>query len=441
MSRPISYLEDLYRLRNEARCYSCCQVAGVYSVDLTRELLWSALRKLVLRYSQLSLQVFANGGRWEIGPLDGYTMDDVLEVRDDCDLLDLIRELNNRYFSLNVQSPLWRLVLVGKNRLIFYYEHLLLDGTSGKNFHILLRDALAETLAEKDVVDAAAPLFDRSHDVLPATNPEQMAFVDYQPSMAFSACMVFNEFAPRWLKRLLQPLSKLPLVMDLFERTDLACEPGVSNDVFELVQLSQEQVARLVSLARSHGVKFTALLTMLMHVSLLPVVGDKYTDTSIPVDLRRYMFAKPGPPELGLFMAEVNVKLCPAADYGVVADECNWPLAVAVQDQLSQYLPTCMKPIGMLKHFSPRDYLESRLNSPRTTTMEISNLGTVSSTSPVKLLRLTFAQPLGLTGPYFGINVIGAETGVDIVLVTSPEMASELAQAKATLLRLLEKII
>ncbi|ESW98684.1 hypothetical protein KL918_001924 [Ogataea parapolymorpha] len=441
MSRPISYLEDLYRLRNEIGCYSCCQVAGVYSVDLSRELLWSALRKLVLRYSQLSLQLFANEGRQEIRPLDGYTMDEVLEVHDDCNMLDLISELNKRHFSLNVQSPLWGLVLVGKNRLVFYYEHLLLDGTSGKNFHMLLRDALAESLAQKDVVDAATPLFDRSRDILPATNPEQMAFINYRPSVAFAVRVVFDEFAPRWLKRLLQPFSKFPLVMDLFERTDLAREPGVANDVFELVQLSQDQVVQLVALARSHGVKLTAMLTMLMHVSLLPIVGNKYTDTSIPVDLRRFMFAKPGPPELGLFMAEVNVKLFPAAQYGLAADECNWPLAVAVQDQLSQGLSSSMKPIGLLKYFSPRDYLESKLKSPRTTTMEISNLGTVASTSPVKLLRLTFAQPLGLTGPYFGINVIGAENGIDIVLVTSPEMAAELAQTKAAFLRLLDKIL
>ncbi|KAG7886636.1 hypothetical protein KL938_000289 [Ogataea parapolymorpha] len=441
MSRPISYLEDLYRLRNEIGCYSCCQVAGVYSVDLSRELLWSALRKLVLRYSQLSLQLFANEGRQEIRPLDGYTMDEVLGVHDDCNMLDLISELNKRHFSLNVQSPLWGLVLVGKNRLVFYYEHLLLDGTSGKNFHMLLRDALAESLAEKDVVDAATPLFDRSRDILPATNPEQMAFINYRPSVAFAVHVVFDEFAPRWLKRLLQPFSKFPLVMDLFERTDLAREPGVANDVFELVQLSQDQVAQLVSLARSHGVKLTAMLTMLMHVSLLPIVGNKYTDTSIPVDLRRFMFAKPGPPELGLFMAEVNVKLFPAAEYGLAADECNWPLAVAVQDQLNQSLSSSMKPIGLLKYFSSRDYLESKLKSPRTTTMEISNLGTVASTSPVKLLRLTFAQPLGLTGPNFSINVIGAENGIDIVLVTSPEMAAELAQTKAAFLRLLDKIL
>ncbi|KAG7699108.1 hypothetical protein KL929_001619 [Ogataea haglerorum] len=441
MSRPISYLEDLYRLRNAAGCYSCCQVAGLYSVDLSRELLWRALRKLVLQYSQLSLQVFANEGHHEIRPLDCYTLDEVLEVRDDCGMLELISDINKRYFSLNVQSPLWRLILVGKNRLVFYYEHLLFDGTSGKNFHILLRDALAEALAEKDAVDAAAPLFDHSRDVLPATNPDQMAFVDYRPSVAFAARVVFHEFAPRWLKSLLQPFSKFPLIMDLFERRDLARQPGVANDVFELVQLSREQVTHLVALARDHGVKLTALLAMMMHVSLLPTVGNKYTDTSIPVNLRRYMFAKPGPPELGLFMAEVNVKLLPAAEYGVVADECNWSLAAAVQDQLNQGLSSSMKPIGLLKHISPRDYLESKLKSPRTTTMEISNLGTVASTSPVKLLRLTFAQPLGLTGPYFGVNVIGADTGVDIVLVTSSEMAPELAQAKAAFLRLLDKML
>ncbi|KAG7912619.1 hypothetical protein KL905_000290 [Ogataea polymorpha] len=441
MSRPISYLEDLYCLRNEIGCYSCCQVAGVYSVDLSRELLWSALRKLVLRYSQLSLQLFANEGRQEIRPLDGYTMDDVLEIHADCNMLDLISELNKRHFSLNVQSPLWRLVLVGKNRLVFCYEHLLFDGTSGKNFHILLRDALVETLVETDAVDTTLPLFDRSRDVLPATNPEEMAFINYRPSMAFSVRVVFEEFAPKWLKRLLQPFSKFPLVMDLFERTDLARQPRVANDVFELVQLSQEQVAQLVALARNHGVKLTAMLTMLMHVSLLPIVGNKYTEISIPVDLRRFMFAEPGPPELGLFMGGVNVKLFPAAEYGLVADECNWPLAAAVQDQLDQGLSSSMQAIGLLKYFSPRDYLESKLKSPRTTTIEVSNLGTVTSTSPVKLLRLTFAQPLGLTGPYFGMNIVGADKGIDIVLVTSPEMASELAQTKAAILRLLNKIL
>ncbi|ODV85750.1 hypothetical protein CANARDRAFT_140520 [[Candida] arabinofermentans NRRL YB-2248] len=446
ISRELTFVENFYRIRNEVKCYSNFQVCAEYSSTLSLELVCETLRQLVNKYSQFSQQVVLDEGEYRMKLIDGYTLGDVLEIVEDptLNMASYLMELNTRMFELGNNKPLWRVILLNKNKLIFYCEHILFDGTSGLNFHTKFKE-----IANSILTSQPTTLFRGMETVLLET-PYSLSLslkatdiIDYRPSWTVLLKTVIELKLPKkWSKFILSYINGQFAGQltegSTYQRPDLNKKEIKFDHLVRILNIPQEKVSQLLAIARSHSVKFTALLYIILHLSLVDILEVSDTKTSIPVNIRSQIdmqkATKLSPaydPTFGLYMSGITIhapSLKLLRDSLGKSKKINWEFARQIQSEIESLVPDSRMLIGLISYVDAEQFVKSSVVEPRSQTLEISNLGSIKNPNnedQIKIVDLLFNQPIGVSG-YFECNVAGTDIGgVNLVLSGLAQLSDE----------------
>ncbi|KAK7429377.1 Alcohol acetyltransferase [Neonectria magnoliae] len=295
--------------------------------------------------------------------------------------------------------------------VVFAFHHSLMDGTSAKRFQEQFVAALNDVSSDSDpspVLQFPDPpvLPEAQEDVIPYTN-----------STLFMGRLVWNEYAPAFLKAAKPAIwSGAPIDFAL---------PHCAR--VRAVDISAAAVASMVAQSRSHSASVTSLIQALCLASMarrIPAEDAPAFTASTPFNMRPYMSATANPAVRDSFRvcisetaheypaAAVDALRRPDADL----DALIWHHAKQVKDELRTRAGTLPAddPINLLRFISDWSSHWSKKNGqPRDGSWEISSLGAMRNDSPGRhrISRVLFTNSIMVTGQPFSVSVASAPSG------------------------------
>lgn len=336
--------------------------------------------------------------------------------------------------------PPWKLLVVqdctedwGQLRLdmIFVTHHALADGKSTMVFHTELLRQL-----NYDPNDSGSgPPAGLKHHVLgfdnpPVLAPPQQELVMSRIGWIFFFKTLWQEFAPSWLK----PTPPA----EPWTGKAITLEPHKLN--LRLISIDQEVVPKLVAACRSHGATLTAIIHVLVLVSVasrVPAGAAAAFSAETPIGLVPWAKLPPGSnlEDLTRILSVLNTSLNKVWDAGSVADlrrglseqdqglegGLMWDLAATWRAEMKKKLTSLPNDdiSGLMGYVTDwQKWWEGKIGKRRGATWEVSNIGLISprsvgyhSLGAWDIRRSFFTQPAFLAGPGFAVNVTGVERG------------------------------
>lgn len=434
--RSLSVLEKYYFERNINSVYSVFFVAGVYS-QVDPALLSHALRAVLLKYAALSLNAFGDSSKTALlRTLDRIEFDTVVEYTEIGELVNAEIKLNESVtkeilklkLDLNVQAPLWRILVINKETVVFITDHLLVDGTSGVNFHLELLKEMNKLKGLK-ISTKLDLLFDSAVDT-PEIEFSSQNDDMYNPGLLFAVNIVFWEFAPNFVKNvgnyIYSKISGKGLTGEFFKS-----ERKLKLKDFEVstfyVKIKPDYLKIMLLECKSHKVQLTSLLMYIASLSVSEHSQGKDLTMSFPASTRNVFDLDPEVAKFGVFVKSGSFVI--AAPSGKTP---NWEVISSIQDEITKCIKsdTGLKEIGMLKYVDPKEYVMGSVGNSLRTTVEISNLGLMKSeligseaqagetSETVKLVDLYFNQCIGFSGGLANFNVASTTLGGMNIAVT-----------------------
>jgi hypothetical protein len=357
--------EQYYLYRNKLEVYSCFIVGAKVKKPFAKDVLLKHVSDLIERRKLLKVN-FMDGKRVEVN-VDINTVVEFIE-ENECDIIELIDKLHNTVFKTDVSNVLWKLVVHGQ-WILLLCEHTLYDGTTAK---FILDDLLSLI----------------SHEEIP---PDKALEADelVTPSYWYIIKSVFAQ---------------------LFKRSNPWMIGEKNTTTFhtlkKLIQLNVEEFSKLKIILKREKISLTALLAYYNLRAL-----DKSPITmSVPVNLRKFL-----PEEYqrsyGLCVSEVSMTL--------TTNNMDWNYARWIGSRMSQSAQKeSAQLVGLLSYIDYRELLQKKLQSPRSTVLEISNLGRGNSNSVDEFI---FSQPNSHTGPLICNDVVSSDSTINILVSAAPE--------------------
>lgn len=428
--RDLSYVEEFFFWRTHLGHYTNYRILGEYDVEsVTANSLSYALSTMLNKFSALTMNLKPVTIESPTG--FGYHLVDKVFLSDVVDFIELSEETCNPEFILNNftherfyygnNKPLWKLKVFNYKYILFYCDHLLYDGTSGKNFHIELSKSLLDfqTVRSEESCDLNSVVFDKStidfgkYQVI----PDPTKVINYTPPVLTTIYELIMALAPKPIRRFLYYwTSGNPYVkqMSLNNLSYKECKlfPDETSTV-KIIHLESAKVKSLIKIARDHDVKLSSLLIILANLSFSQFIKNEGQDSkySIPVDIRFKVDDKKGG-ELcpnfsklfGLYVGCVVIempeisKLCPDG-------KLDWDIVKYVNDQIHDNREASAYVVSLLRFVNRKKFLQEKVEEKDLATFELSNLGVVDNNKT--LSQLWFDQPPEL----FSCNVISTKTG------------------------------
>ncbi|GME78432.1 unnamed protein product [Ambrosiozyma monospora] len=282
-SRDLCFVEEYYLQRSKQYLKPNFQVLATYSIDLTPELIFNALSKLLLANLQWSLQVHPkepSKQEHKFMLIPEYNLNDVLEFTESAvtPLEELLVSLINKRYELSCNKPLWSLIVYDSRTLIFVADHLLGDGTSFANFHM----EFLKFLNDKDSSNPLEYIGSESTIFLETLStsdisPKPSEIIDYTPCWYFLIYVILKLIFP--VTNTLYTRLGIANEFQDFSGEKLVVHKSNHSErldfYLKVISLSNEQVGSLVKITRKHKVKLTSLLTHLCQLSLYPITENK----------------------------------------------------------------------------------------------------------------------------------------------------------------------
>ncbi|GMG39642.1 unnamed protein product [Ambrosiozyma monospora] len=226
----------------------------------------------------------------------------------------------------------------------------------------------------------------------------------------------------------------------------------------KFVNINSVKLDNLLTIARSHNVKLTSLLTVINLLAISPITKEHTIDAGIPVNIRSVIdhesaqshcnsFSDKFGLYLGMIYIDLNSlqKLTDAKENDEDSQlELDWELVKFIQNILTKEASLSQKIFGLLNAVNVEQLIKSMLQGTRQHTFLISNLGTLSleessgvqksNDSPqnepghknAEILDMKFSQPLGQGGYIFACNLIGtSKGGVNLSLVCAKSLGDD----------------
>ncbi|GFP54314.1 hypothetical protein ACSS6W_002021 [Trichoderma asperelloides] len=334
-------------------------------------------------------------------------------------------EHDQKWQNLETRPP-WRITILrptsnneavlsqlgGQEDVFFAFHHSLMDGTSGRLFHELLLSALAAHQDQDKEIPTALSFPE------PASLPEPLeAAVNFTLSFRFIVGILWNHFAPSFLKPKKQPIwNAKPVDFALPFKTRI-----------KPIDISPETLSVLLDACRSHSVTLTALLHSLVLASLAKRLSSSPAESpaflsGTPINLRPYLTKKPDDKTSGSTTLRCLVSTCvhqfspktisalraPDADINALI----WENALQVKKELAAKLALTPRDdiTAMLKFVGDWDaFWRGKDGKPRTESWEISNIGVLKSAETAnnspKATRMFFSNGTMVAGPPIGVDV------------------------------------
>ncbi|GMG40677.1 unnamed protein product [Ambrosiozyma monospora] len=220
-SRPITQIDEFYVQRNHWYVYPNYQISATYSIELTPQIIFSAITLLLNKYPQWSLQCFPSKSahrKHEMRLLKEYNLGDVLMGNRSSENIcfeDLVTSMINKRFELGCDKPLWNLIVYDKKTLVLYGDHLVGDGTSFRNFHTeflkcLKEGTSGETVDGLSYTGLDSTIYRESQFATRDIYPAQNKIINYWVTTQYFAWCVLKYLIPPMfiLYNMLRPKNK-----------------------------------------------------------------------------------------------------------------------------------------------------------------------------------------------------------------------------------------
>ena len=432
--REISYAEQYFFWRTQLKYYSNYRILVEYNEELTTEKVYHALTRMIYKYSALTMDLMPSsasklGHRFVV--VDEVKLEDVVEFIQDDRLVSvetILEKYHTEGLSYGKNKPLWRLKVINGKYALFFCDHALYDGTSGKNFHIELSKEIAKgipkiisgsfTGLDSIVFEKSMVEFDSYQ--LP---PSPVDIIEYNRPYSSFLYVILIGLLPTELSNLIKrwfggnPYSSI-MTFDQVHYKSYRSDPNKASSP-RVINLDSYQLNSLIKTARLHNVKLTSLITVLAHISMGKFISSsgKDTVTSIPVNIRKSLnmekankLCRNFSPLFGLYVGVLFIglpsinKLCPDG-------EINWSLVSFVNKYIQENIPTAQLFLGALKFVDVKRLVIEDHKAEKKNTFELSNLGSIGAENK-NIVGAWFDQPASL----FSANMISCGSGASIVL-------------------------
>ncbi|KAH9855305.1 alcohol acetyltransferase [Lenzites betulinus] len=431
--RPAGIVEEYCYVENHLGLDTCVVVAARYEGGsgrrLDKDTLFTAVQIVVNTHVVLASRL--------VPPTHGSdSRPPFWVVLPSIDLNDIVRFLDNdshgpasiieaefkHPFDLNADLPLWRLLVLPDNTVIYAFDHTMGDGQSGLAFHVDLQAALqrlgsplpphdGKIVPDHSDSTLTPPLEDLLHLPAPVTRVLWEVFQALNP-------FARTKQASTWTG---SPVLK---------------QPTLSVRV-RIMHLSPQETARLTQRCRANRATITgALYTISAHVLSRLLnrgcegEGQLFKDivVAVAVSLRRYTGSPPSAisNQASSYGGVHSLPTLPPSTTSVYPPLAAfpWTHAARFSETLKEELPKTPAFIGVFRLLIGRNYesfFRGQLGKKREGTMEISNLGRVppmapsasneARTSTWAIRETVFVQVDGTVGPALKINVTGTPDG------------------------------
>ena len=423
LSRAVSVSENFTRCRTANRFYTNFQVIAQYSKPISEDLLYKALRKTLLDYVILACNIYKGDLNCFFKPLPRVLYRDVVSIDLECKVdADFFEFVNKVEFEIYCDKPLFHIWLLADNKVCAAFEHTIMDGVAGAQFHEVLTENLAfveekpERWQHEYEGQTTSVLFDYEVDgpkikyLLPPPPDSFMEHytVDYSDNDPNHFAKRIPEGTTKWGGR--------------FEaQRDY-------KTVYNILNFDPQQVKRILAKCKEHEVTLTSYLTIVHALTTYPVIGDSaYCVYKIALDLRRFMnpltggdaAAKrmmQGYPEHRMFATKSSMgvpqNLPPVREF-------SWEAVQEVNTNLLKSV-TNNKVMNLTQHFSENgslvddnlDYFRSFLGKPRPDGTKVSNLGLIKARhGDWEIIDMIFAQDMAIIAAEFQFNLVSTPKG------------------------------
>lgn len=432
-SREISLPEKFFFWRTKLGCYSNYRVMTQHSIELSPALVYHAVSLLCYKYSVFVTDVFPmenTESGYGLGLVDEVRFGDVVEfVKDESftptKILDKYEHVK---FKFSDNKPLWKLIIINKKYALFFCDHVLFDGTSGKNFHIEFANIISQgipPIAPQFFQGMMSPVFQK-FEIDPeeyAVTPTPEDLIKYEGPLMSTAYKLVLALAPKpiadWIKYFSDgnKYAKI-LSYDTMSYKSCALIPEKASSS-RIIHLEECKVNSLLKLTRQNDVKLTSLLIMIAHISMGQFIGDSGKDSriTVPVNIRflidkqkAYNMCNNFTDLFGPYVGCVNIDL-PSVKKICSDNKVNWETVQYINNTIHEGLPTSAHDWGLLNFTSIKNYVDEKYNGYDKATFEISNLGMIPRNVP-SIEHAWFDQACEI----FSINAISTKKGANLVL-------------------------
>jgi hypothetical protein len=311
LQREAGMSEQAVIARTHNGFYNNFAVIGRYSSSISPFMVYLVLRKMVLKFSFLTANYDKDSNM--IFPVTKLLFSDVFESRSAKDDLyeELLNEIETYRFPHNEDKPLFKVLLINRTTVAAVFDHAVLDGVSGMNFHKVFLSSL-NSLTDHELENQDFDL--ESNDLSIFDLSEQINELD---SFPLSTEKHLN-YVPDFLFRLKRNLkSYLPQALGCFINDhrysdhpsssggDISYRqwPSVKGKkdfgtIIRSFNISPDIVRNALGLCRSKGVTLTPFLEIIMCQTLckLGIITESdleneryFIKTMHPSDLRRFL--------------------------------------------------------------------------------------------------------------------------------------------------------
>lgn len=424
-------LEKFHIIRSHLRADTGVIVAARYHgpVTLDKHTLYPALASILERHRAMSTQVLAAETKQpSYVSLKTVDLSQVVYFRDtEGKELHEIAELQFReHLPFAKETPLWRLIVLPDNMVIFHYDHSMGDGQSGLAFHRLLLTALNTVNLPQD---DPSPVVVIPEELRLLSQVEKLTKTSV--SLQIMTKEVFEVLAPSSLRKTGTSWTGHDVPKESSNHTSIRIFNIPPNDAESLLKICRAHQSTLTSFLYTAGV-----------VVLGALLRDcpkkyKFLATDIAVSFRRYTKVPPAAfcdhvstihfhPRITRYSDEL------AGDYSALAKQFPWNAAAKNAAALQNKLPKARQLVGALGLLfgQYQAYFQGFMGKKREGTFQLSNVGrfpsepsdSQKSEKAWHIEDMFFGFDDAWLGPAMKLTVVGSQNGsVGVCFCWGPE--------------------
>lgn len=405
----LGLLERYHITRHFLGFDSCVLAAAEYTIpvhlNLSKPAVIHALRDVVESHPALGLCLVGESTpRPSFGRLAGVDLSKVVETLDNDDLQAAFEDQLSRPFDTTSDMPLWRVVIIKNNYLVFAWHHAIGDGLSGLAFHRALLTSFRKV--RPVTLDA------KTYVPIPSTTslpPAIETLTSLKPSWKKIIQEIYDLFAPTsWTRGASAWTGN-------FVSADISLKTRV-----RFIELTPEDVKALLAQCRFHNATLTSAYNVLATSVLSTLVSDSKSKTIssyVPISLRTAAGTSPD-----VFCDHVTA----LHTYPPIQPTFSWADTSTFSSLLRSSTLKAREEIGMLKFLFGQyeAYFKDKVGKKRQGALEVSNLGRFDIRTPEvgdepwSIDRMAFAQCDSVVGAALKLNCVGDPVGGVTIAVT-----------------------
>ncbi|KAH7356449.1 alcohol acetyltransferase [Rhexocercosporidium sp. MPI-PUGE-AT-0058] len=438
--RSVGNLEKFSTIPHNLGYYRCVANTAQYRTDTEPQLLGSiierAVAQAVLKHPALCCGIKNEDGndptfiRVESVNLSDhikYHLPRPSQSEDDA-ILEALEFQHGEFWSNLESQPPWKVIIVPTRKwpdtkgagfdMIFAFHHALGDGLSGVVFHRSMLEALNNPSDNPSLANHVLHV----PDPITLALPLEKALI-FDIGWMFFLMVIWNEFKPRWLF----PNPAAPW-------TGAVCSEDLVTNYktnATLIQIPAEDVSKILAACKIEKATLTGLLHGLILMSLAKCISSAQAFTSAtPYSLRHLTGISPTE-NMAVHVGSLKMKSS-AKRISDIRSATNpadalahvWEEARSFRKSMSDELAGLPNDnlIGIIPYIPDlRKMFVSMLGKPRSTTYEISNVGSLkvdSEGGKWRIQRDIFSQSGSVTGATMYFNVGSVAGGPLTITIT-----------------------